>query len=211
MDELLLLLAKKGALASPVRLTTSEIGQLLGMSQQNASVRLRSLEKEGMLERKAGSVVLTARSESALRSEFSDLKGLFEGGSILLRGKVVKGFSEGSFFISLPGYRKAIEEKLGFTPYPGTLNLELIPEHVERRLELRSRAPIEITGFSHRGKTYGPIEAYRCRVGGIDGAVVFPRRSQHGLSIIEVIAPVYLLGELKLGRGSLVDVEVFPG
>lgn len=208
MDELLLLLAKRGALAAPARLTTSEIGQLLGMSQQNASVRLRSLGKGGMVERSAGSLKLTAKAESALRSEFSDLKGLFEGGSIHLRGRVVKGLGEGRFFISLPGYRKAIEEKLGFSPYPGTLNLELLPEHVERRLELRSRAPIEISGFSYKGKTYGPIEAYRCRVGGIDGAVVFPRRSQHGLSVIEIIAPVHLMGELKLKAGSELEVDV---
>jgi riboflavin kinase len=208
MDELPLLLAKKGALSAPMRLTTSEIGHLLGMSQQNASVRLRSLEKNGMLVRSAGSLKLTARAESALRSEFSDLKALFEGGSILLRGRVVKGLGEGGFFVSLPGYRKAIEGKLGFTPYPGTLNLELIPAHVERRLELRSRAPIEIPGFSYKGKTYGPIEAYRCRAGGMEGAVVFPRRSQHGLSVIEIISPVFLMGELRLRHGSWLEVEV---
>lgn len=208
MDELLLLLAKRGALGARMRLTTSEIGNLLGMSQQNASVRLRSLEADGMVERSAGSLKLTAKAGAALRAEFSDLKKLFEGGSIRLRGRVAVGFKEGSFFISLPGYRKAIEEKLGFSPYPGTLNLELIPRHVERRLELRSRAPIEIAGFSYKGKTYGPIEAYRCRVGGIDGAVIFPRRSQHGLSVIEIIAPVFLMGELKLKPGSGLEVEV---
>jgi riboflavin kinase len=208
MDELLLLLAKRGAMGARVRLTTSEIGHLLGMSQQNASVRLRSLEAGGMVERTASSLKLTAKAGAALRSEFSDLKKLFEGGSIRLRGRVAVGFKEGSFFISLPGYRKAIEEKLGFSPYPGTLNLEIIPRHVERRLELRSRAPIEIAGFSYKGKTYGPIEAYRCRVGGIDGAVIFPRRSQHGLSVIEIIAPVFLMGELRLKFGSELEVEV---
>ena len=101
-----------------------------------------------------------------------------------------------------------IEQKLGFSPYAGTLNLEILPDFLEKRLELRSSRPIKIPGFSSGGRTYGPIDAYRCVVGGMDGAVIFPVRSQHGLSVIEVIAPVYLMGELGLKYGSELEIEV---
>jgi riboflavin kinase len=210
MDELLLLLAKKGALRTPIHLTTVELGSLLGMSQQNASVRLRNLEHEGMVERSRGFVKIAPAGAAALKEDLVALKMLFEPGHMLLRGKVVEGLREGKFYMSLPGYRKQIERKLGFLPYAGTLNLELLPEFVEKRVELRSMKPVRIPGFEYKGKSYGPIDAYPCRVGGIDGAVIFPRRSQHGLSVIEIIAPVYLMGELRLGKGSELEVEVFP-
>jgi len=207
----MLILAKKGALRTPIRLTTVELGSMMGMSQQNASVRLRELENEGSVERSGGLLRITPSGAASLKEQFLSLKKLFEPERMLLRGKVVEGLREGKFYMSLPGYRRQIEKKLGFEPYAGTLNLEVSPEFLEKRVELRSFKPIRISGFEHRGKSYGPIEAYRCRVSGIDGAVIFPRRSQHGLSVIEVIAPVYLIGELRLRKGSEVEVEVFLG
>lgn len=210
MDELLLLLAKRGALRAPVRLTTIEAGKLLGMSQQNASVRLRALEDAGMVERNGALVGLSAKGKALLRKAYSELKEALEEGSIRLRGKVVEGLKEGRHYMSIPGYRERMEKKLGFSPYAGTLNIELLPEFVERRIELRSRRPIKILGFRHKGRSYGPIDAYRCRIRSIDGAVIFPRRSQHGLSVIEVIAPVFLMGELRLKYGSGLEIEVLP-
>lgn len=209
MDELLLLLAKKGAMRGPVRITTSEMGGMAGMSQQNASVRLRNLERSGLVERCGGLARITKKGADELRAVHQQLKKAFESRSIILKGKVVGGLKQGRFYMSLPGYRKAIERKLGFSPYPGTLNLELLPESIEKRLELRSFRPIRIPGFSSKGRTYGPIDAYRCIAGGMDGAVVFPVRSQHGLSVIEIIAPVYLIGELRLRPGSKLEVEAF--
>ncbi|MCX6768903.1 MAG: CTP-dependent riboflavin kinase [Candidatus Micrarchaeota archaeon] len=210
MDELLLLLAKKGALRTPIRLTTVELGSLMGMSQQNASVRLRELGEEGLIERSRGLLRITPYGAAALKEQFLSLKKIFEPGLMLLRGRVVEGLREGKFYMSLPGYRGQIERKLGFLPYAGTLNLELLPEFVEKRVELRSMKPVRIRGFECKGKSYGPIDAYPCRVGGIDGVVIFPRRSHHGLSVIEIIAPVYLMGELRLRKGSELEVEVLP-
>jgi len=209
MDELLLLLAKKGALRTPIRLTTVELGSLMGMSQQNASVRLRNLEKEGLVERPEGMIKISRAGLARIREQFLFLKRLIEPGNILLRGRVVEGLREGKFYMSLPGYKRQIERKLGFLPYAGTLNLELLPEFVEKRVELRSMKPVRIQGFEYKGKSYGPIDAYPCRIGSIDGAVIFPRRSHHGLSVIEIIAPVYLMGELRLRKGSELEVEVF--
>lgn len=193
----------------PVRITTAELGSLAGMSQQNASVRLRGLEAQGAITRSGGLLSITPAGEAALKEQFLSLKEIFEPRLVSFRGRAVEGLREGKFYMSLPGYRKQIEKKLGFEPYPGTLNLELFPEFVEKRVELRSFRPIPISGFRQAGRSYGPIDAYRCRVGGIDGAVIFPRRSQHGLSVIEIIAPVYLTGELRLKKGSEVGVDVF--
>ncbi len=45
---------------------------------------------------------------------------------IVFKGTVFSGKGEGRKFIELPWVKRQIEEKLGFTPYSGTLNIRLI-------------------------------------------------------------------------------------
>ena len=52
---------------------------------------------------------------------------------IVLEGEVISGLYEGAYYISKNGYRTQIIEKLGFDPYPGTLNLKLKDEEIEQR------------------------------------------------------------------------------
>ena len=53
---------------------------------------------------------------------------LLEGcllGKIVFKGSVFSGNGEGRKFIELPWVKRQIQEKLGFTPYLGTLNIRL--------------------------------------------------------------------------------------
>ena len=65
MDEILVLLLKRRAHIKPVKVTTSELGSEVRMSQQNASRRLAELEKKGYLKRRlvviSGSYVTVTR------------------------------------------------------------------------------------------------------------------------------------------------------
>jgi CTP-dependent riboflavin kinase len=45
---------------------------------------------------------------------------------IVLKGTVFSGRGKGRHFVDLPWARKQFQEKLGFNPYPGTLNLRLL-------------------------------------------------------------------------------------
>lgn len=208
MDELLLFLAEKGAVSAPISVTTKEIGSALSMSQQNASVRLKKLCESGLLKKSEQGIQIAPKGKEELHSIYVKLKSLFGEGGFSFSGKLVRGRDEGKAFLSLPGYREGIKKTVGFEPFLGTLNVEIPDSQIEKRVALRERRGLILEGFHHEGKTYGMVEFYRCKVNGLDGALIFPSRTHHGLKILEIISPYDLKKTLNLREGSEVKVEV---
>jgi riboflavin kinase len=208
MDELLLFLAEKGAVSAPINLTTKEIGSALSMSQQNASVRLKKLCEGGILKKSEKGISITSKGKEELHAVYLKLESLFGEGELSFSGKIVHGRDEGRAFLSIPGYRQGIKKLLGFEPFLGTLNVEIGEAQLEKRIALRERRGLILEGFHHEGKTYGMVEFYRCKVNGLDGALIFPFRTHHGLKILEIISPYDLKETLKLREGSEVRIEV---
>ncbi|MEM3054151.1 MAG: DUF120 domain-containing protein, partial [Candidatus Bathyarchaeia archaeon] len=60
-----------------------------------------------------------------------------EAAPICLKGKVFSGTGEGAKFMELPWVKKQMEEKLGFAPYPGTLNIKLSKDEVKLKKLLK--------------------------------------------------------------------------
>jgi len=206
--EVLKLLALRGAMYSPVRLTTVELGRELGMSQQNASNMLNHLEEEGYISRDGKQVQIEERGKSALRREYMDYVRIFHPRmEITLQGAVVQGLGEGRYYISQKGYRKQFNEKLGFEPFPGTLNVRVYPEHLEKLGMLRAGKGIPIDGFVKDGRSFGAVKCFRAEINGHSCAVIIPVRTHH-LDVLEVIAEAHLRRRLKLREGDTVSVHV---
>lgn len=208
MDEMLLLLLRHGAHLAPVKLTSSELGAQLSMSQQNASRRLLELERGGYVERKDSGLMLTRKGREELAGLYSVLKAALEGGRLELEGTVATGLGEGRFYLSLPGYRRQIEEKLGFRPYPGTLNLRLDEADLWKRRHLLALDAVVIRGFRDRKRSYGDLFAYPCTARREKCAVLVPLRTHHGAEIIEVISARNLKRALRKKDGDRVKVVV---
>jgi len=128
---------------------------------------------------------------------------------IFLKGKVVSGDGEGRYYLSLEGYRRQVREKLGFDPYPGTLNVLLDPPSAEAKSLLTFRKPIVLKGFTMDGKKFGEVLAYPARVRGLEAALIIPVKTHHPPEIIEVISPYELRRELGLKDGDVVEVMVY--
>jgi len=210
--ELLLMGAKEG----PVAITTVELSRRLGKSQQSASKHLEALERQGFIERfKHGrriEVRLTKKGVNELISLYLILRGVLEEApeSYVFVGRVFTGLGEGRYYMSLEGYKKQFKEKLGFEPYPGTLNLRLeTPSQVLQLRELASMPGIEIKGFSDGVRTYGGVKCFRALIDGVVGAALIIERTHYDYSVLEVIAPVELRRELGLKDGDRVTVRVF--
>jgi riboflavin kinase, archaea type len=208
MDEMLILLLGKGANKRPVRITTTDIGAEAGMSQQNASRRLTELEAAGYVERSDSGISLTAKAIGELSSLHRTLHAAFSGKSIEIRGRIVKGLGEGGYYLSLGGYRKQVIEKLGFDPYPGTLNVRVDKRDLPARQQLRRMEPIVIQGFRDKERTYGDLFAYRCRLEGMECAIIIPLRTHHGADIIEIICAQDIKGSAGKKDGDAVKVTV---
>ena len=210
-------LAELGACSRTVKVSTEYLAEKIGASQQTASRHLINLEKIGWIKRtitpEGCLIKITDSGMAELKKLYSDLRLIFEAAyppSVTLEGILFTGLGEGAYYVTIEGYRKQFIEKLGFDPYPGTLNLKLTTEYdVKTRSELEAYPAIEIQGFKDESRTFGPVKCYPAIINNkVKGAVVYALRSHYNASVLEIIAPVFLRGRLKLKDGNKVKVEI---
>ncbi|VVC04330.1 Riboflavin kinase [Candidatus Bilamarchaeum dharawalense] len=206
MDELIFALLKHGAYLRPIRITTTELGRIGRMSQQNASYRLQSLEKNGMVQRNAEGIVFTKKAKDEIARIYADMKTSVEGEKFELNGKIVSGLGEGKFYLSLEGYRKQIRERFGFRPFPGTLNIELNEKEMWKKQQVLGMEPVVIMGFKDRDRTYGDLFSYRCKIEGRECVLIIPIRTHHGPKVIEIISQFNLKKTMHKKDGDSVRV-----
>jgi riboflavin kinase len=206
--EILKKLALMGATREHVSLSSATLGTTIGMSPQTAARRLVHLEKQGYIARvvtnEGQKVRITNKGVSRLTSEYMDYKRIFDSDARPhFKGKVVAGLGEGQYYISLDGYKNQFVEKLGFEPYPGTLNLQLREPfaHYED-------FAIKIEGFKDAARTFGGGKCYIVRIDGVKCAIIRPDRSSYPLNLVEIIAPVNLRKTLGIKDGDEVEVTL---
>ncbi len=213
MLQVLKALALMNATKKVLKISSKDLADKIGQSVQTAARKLKELEDDGLIERiitKDGQfVVITDKGKEVLYKEYLDYKKIFEDiDRILIRGKVFSGLGEGRYYVSLEGYLKQFEKLLGFKPYPGTLNVKIPREQMFFRSKLDEEEGIIIKGFKTKERTFGDVKAFRCRVNGVEGAIVLPQRTHYPKDVLEVIAPVKLREVLNLEDGDWVEVEV---
>ncbi len=205
-------LALLGAHHRPVELSSIEFASYIDSSQQTAARKLKSLEEKKLISRQilpdGQSIFITEYGLSILQKEFNDYQEIFSrnGNKKILSGKVITGLGEGQYYISLEGYRMQFRKKLGFDPYPGTLNIKLDQQSIELRKRIDGN--IKISGFTSDNRTFGRGACFNVRIKDINGAVIIPERTHYPEDIIEIIAAVNLREYLSVKDGSTVEVEV---
>ncbi|WMT49282.1 MAG: DUF120 domain-containing protein [Thermoplasmatales archaeon] len=194
-----------------IRLSSSELGEMLLASQQTASRLLIKMEERGFIKRvltgKKQNITLDEKGINALyeeMAELSDLLGIVENFSI--SGTVSSGLGEGRYYVSKKPYVVQFSEKLGIIPYPGTLNVKILSEDESKLRMLRANEGILIEGFESDDRTYGDVKAFGCRIKNVECAAIFPYRSVYK-DIIEIISSEYLREKLSLNDGDLVKID----
>jgi riboflavin kinase len=215
----LLKLAEMGAHRRTAKISTEYLAEKIGISQQTASRYLIELERKGWIQRTItpeGSLIkIDDKGTKELQKLHSNLRFLIETAyppSVTLEGTVFTGLGEGAYYISKEYYKKQFIEKLGFDPYPGTLNLKLTTEYdLKTRTELEAYPAIEIQGFKNEDRTFGLVKCYPAMINNrVKGALISALRSHYDISVLEIIAPNCLRKQLNLKDGHKVKVEVFP-
>ena len=208
-------LSEMGATDKEVICSTSDVAKGIGSSQQTASRRLIEMEKLGLIERTRNGrdqkVRITGDGLRQLSDMYLNLKRVFEAPKkdLVIAGTVFTGLSEGSYYMSLDGYRKQFISKLGFDPFPGTLNLRVNKENLNERKILDTYPFVYIEGFANEKRTYGPAKCFRAIVNDeVKGAIVLPIRAHYGEDVVELITPISLRKQFKLVDGDKVRVRV---
>jgi len=203
-----------------INISSVEFGKLLNLSQQTASRRISDLENLGWIkrkiEKKTQKIVLTKKGSDVMLLMYKNLKNILE--KIVIIGTVQSGMKEGAYYVSIKGYYDQFQEKLGFLPYKGTLNLELNNTNIELlREKLKNLKPVVIAGFKddNSERTYGVVHCYNCSISRIDNpeekikaAILDIKRTHHKKNIIEILAEPYLRDYFNLKDGNKLIIEL---
>lgn len=205
-------IALLGGLKDNVTVSSRELGEALEMSQQSASKRILELLEEKYIERDVGArkqqIRITQKGADLLKSEYMEYKKIFENtDKMVIKGEVVSGMGEGGYYICQPGYSKQIQSLIGFTPFEGTFNLDIVPEDIGKLDIIRKSKGILIKGFVSEGRTFGNVIAYKAKIKNLECAIVVPERS-HYRETIEIICQYHIRRTLSLDNGDTVEVVV---
>lgn len=201
-----------------IHISSVEFGKILNASQQTASRRINDLEDLKWIERKIEGkeqvIRITKTGADMMLSLYKSLKKILE--DILIVGVVTTGMGEGAYYVALKGYYENFQNKLGFTPHKGTLNLQLTDLNIELlRENLKNRTPIVVDGFQTKERTYGAVYCYDCVISPLEdtskkvnAAILDIKRTHHKKNIIEVLAEPFLREHLKLKDGDKLRIEL---
>ncbi len=206
------LLAHSGADHTPVILTSREVGLRVGVSQQAADRYLLALERKGLLVRTMAQrrqrLQLTPSAMDLLRAEYHGYRRIFEGpAKLTVSGQVTSGLGEGRYYLSQPGYVVQFTERLGYVPFPGTLNVKVGSEVLRKLSLLPTWNGIRIDGFQASGRTFGGATCYPARLSGRVGHLIQPDRTHHK-DVVEVISRENLREALKVKDTDSVAIEL---
>jgi riboflavin kinase len=209
---------KLGASKTPIRLSTTKLSKEIGGSQQSASRHLKVLEKAGLLERNihtGGSKIrITTEGISELDHVLQELKWHLEGKeaeTIIFEGEVASGLFQGAYYVSKEGYSLQIKDKLGFEPFPGTLNVKIREEDYDKRQRLERGPSILLDGFKDGERAFGAARCFPCIINDDEeGALIVAERTIHDYGVLEIISPQYLRRKMGLADGDKIKLAFLP-
>ena len=209
-------LLSKGARFNFVHITTSSLGKSIKKSQQSASKHILELENGGFIYRvmtgRQLSVKITQKGYSELVKLHSILgSSLVSSPSYLeLGGSVISGLGEGSYYMSLSGYTKQFKVKIGYVPFPGTLNIKLNQLQATQIIQqLDDLDNIIIDPFSDGKRTFGWVKCFHATLNNsIKCELIRLERTHHDNSVIELISKNNLRRTARLKTGSKVTIKI---
>lgn len=123
---------------------------------------------------------------------------------IKIIGKVLSGKGGGRSFLKLPWVKQQITAKLLFTPYLGTLNIQISSDSTGKRKLLEKVASMMV--YPAEGYSTGKI--FKATIDTVKCGIVIPEVVGYPQNLIEIIAPVNLREKLQLSDGDEIIVTV---
>ena len=209
-------LLSKGARYNFIQITTSSLGKNIKKSQQSASKHLLELETNGFIERvvhgRKVSVKITQDGYAELLKLHLLLRANIETSvpSLELKGTIISGMGEGAYYMSLKGYTKQFKSKIGYVPFPGTLNIKLEQEEYAEAIQQFDHLDgIKIDSFSDGKRTYGWVKCFHAKLNNsINCEFIRLERTHYDNSIVELISKKNILKTAKLKLSSKVSIKI---
>jgi riboflavin kinase len=192
-----------------VSIPSVQLGELAGVSQQTAARNLKELEDAGLIRRvKTGrgqGIIITEKGIAELTELYSSLKAFLEEETpkTKVTGTISRGMGEGAYYVN--EYAEEIKNKLGYKPFPGTLNVK-----VSEPLNLDRLMTGTIKGFKKKNRTFGSIRYAPVKLSAKEKTeschLIVPARTHHK-GILEIICRYNLRERLNLVDGVVVCLD----
>jgi len=121
-----------------------------------------------------------------------------------INGEVTTGLGKAAYFLSQEFYTNEFKKNLGFVPYPGTLNIIVGNEHLDKINEIKDSCE----NLIKPDEGFGAVKYIKAKLNDeVDGAIVFPAKTTHEENYLEFIAEDKLRDKLKIVDGNVVTLE----
>ena len=209
-------LLSKGAKHNYVTITTSSLGKNIKKSQQDASKHLLELEQNQFIERIISGRNISVKITSKGFSEMVKLSTILQKSlnsfpsHVEIKGILTSGMGEGAYYMGLKGYTKQFKSKIGYIPFPGTLNLRIDKKiHQEAIKQFVSLNGIMIKSFSDGKRTYGWVKCFPAKLNNsVDCNLILLERTHHDNSVVELISKTSIRKSAKLKDGAKVTIKI---
>ena len=120
---------------------------------------------------------------------------------------ITSGTQKGQYFMAQDVYVSKIKEDLGFKPFEGTLNLLIEKENIPEILGIREKSTLINGGENFGDIKYTPASISTCK-SEIEGAIVFPAKTQHPPEFLEFIAEENIRKTLNVKDGDSINLKI---
>jgi riboflavin kinase len=209
-------LLSKGAKHNYVTITTDSLGKNIKKSQQSASKHLLELEQNQFIERIISGRNISVKITNKGFSEMVKLSTILQKSlnsfpsHVEIKGTLVSGMGEGAYYMGLKGYTKQFKSKIGYVPFPGTLNVKIDQKiHQEAIKQFVNLNGININSFSDGKRTYGWVKCFPAKINNsVDCNLILLERTHHDNSVVELISKLCLRKTAKLKEGSKISIKI---
>mgnify|MGYP006426324637 FL=1 len=209
-------LLSKGAKHNYIAITTSALGKSIQKSQQSASKHLLELEENQFIERivsgRNTSVKITDKGFSEMVKLSTVLQKSLNSfpSHVEIKGTLVSGMGEGAYYMGLKGYTKQFKSKIGYVPFPGTLNVRIDQKiHQEAIKQFETLNGIKIKSFSDGKRTYGWVKCFPAKLNNsVNCDLILLERTHHDNSVIELISKTCLRKTAKLKDNTKISIKI---
>jgi len=122
-----------------------------------------------------------------------------------IQGTITSGYARGAYFLGQEFYKSKFNQRCGFTPFPGTLNILVPEEYLDDIKKLKASC----TNIIKPKKEFGGVKYIKSTLNyDITGAIVFPDKTSHEENYLEFIAKDNLREKLNLNDGDAVVLKI---
>ena len=119
-------------------------------------------------------------------------------------GEVTTGLGKAAFFLSQDFYVDNFIKHCGFKPYPGTLNVIVDEKYLDKINDVKDNCE----NIIKPDEGFGAVKYIEATLNDeVNGAIVFPAKTEHTENYLEFIAEKKLRDELDLKDGDIVSIE----